>query len=101
MKWGPLGECRDCHGPVAWGRLPTGRAMPLHPGPLPGGNVAVMRDAADRLVARVLTSTGPPAQRYEQTTVHHAAVCPPRQAERAAAAAMHQLTLDDDQEPDR
>ena len=74
--------CRACSKPVVFatvgnkeGLLPS--SMPLNPDPDPDGNVAVYRDAAGRLVGRVVGKGGGHLG-YERLMMPHFATCDKR-----------------------
>ena len=77
-----LAVCRECGKPVVFARVsnkagkPPGR-MPLNPDPDPAGNVAVYRDVAGALVARVVGKGGP-CLGYERLMMPHFATCEKR-----------------------
>lgn len=79
-----LATCRECGRPIVFARVsnktgrPPGR-MPLNPDPDPDGNVAVYRDAAGALVARVVGKGGP-CLGYERLMMPHFATCEKRAA---------------------
>lgn len=66
-----MSACRTCHQRIVWARTAAGKAIPLDPDPVPGGNVV--------LVAGVATVLGPIAGAYSLDPPRHQshfATCP-------------------------
>jgi hypothetical protein len=72
-----LGECRECHEPIVFARLDTGKAIPLNPRPDPRGNVAC-RMQSKRLIGFVISRDRLPGPFDIWRMVPHHATCEER-----------------------
>ncbi|GAA2364819.1 hypothetical protein [Streptomyces carpaticus] len=70
--------CRSCAAPIIWAVTPRQQRMPLDALPDPSGNVAVHRDVAGRLRARVVSGERPTLEGSERLHMPHFASCPAR-----------------------
>lgn len=65
-------ECKECHDPIRFVKLDTGKALPVNPQPNPEGNVAAHL-AGGRLVGFVISRDHRPGPLDSfRFTVHHA-----------------------------
>lgn len=67
--------CRSCRAPIAWATTSNGKAMPVNVTTDPAGNVAVHRDQAGKIHARVLKA-GDEIAPWERRTTSHFSDCP-------------------------
>lgn len=68
----PLSECRDCHEPIRFVRLDTGKAMPVDPVPvLDRGNVCARR-LGNELNGYVVSKDHPADPLFLRFLPHHA-----------------------------
>jgi hypothetical protein len=65
-----MARCRSCDAPVVWKRTEAGKAMPIDPDPVPGGNVVLLDDD------RVHVLHADEAADDVPTYVSHFATCP-------------------------
>lgn len=72
-----LAECRDCHDPIRFVRLPTGRLMPVNPREHPEGNVAASI-TGNHLVGFVISKDHRPGPLTPYRFMPHAATCAER-----------------------
>ena len=70
-----MSTCRRCHAEIVWATTDTGRPMPLDPLPTTDGNLAVHRDLAGDLHARLLRTGQTPDPEEHRGTAHFA-TCP-------------------------
>ena len=73
--------CATCGAAIVWAVTAAQKRMPVDAEPHPGGNVAVWRDVAGRLRARVLSNERPTLEHSEVLHMTHWATCtnpPPR-----------------------
>jgi hypothetical protein len=47
-------HCRSCGAEIIWCRTPAGKAIPIDPGPVDGGNVTVSQDLFGGWIATVV-----------------------------------------------
>lgn len=76
----PLAECRECHDPIRFVALNTGKSVPVNPQPSDRGTVAARRVATTRgpaLHGRIIHADDPPTE-TEETYVVHFATCEER-----------------------
>jgi len=69
-----MSNCRRCGARIEWALTYQGKRMPVDATPRDDGNVAVHRDAAGVLHARVITGTAP-LNHGEKRAVAHFATC--------------------------
>ena len=69
-----LSECRECHDPIRFVALDTGKALPVNPLPDQGGNVAA-RLAGGRLHGFVISKTKQPGPGDDLRFRPHHATC--------------------------
>lgn len=63
--------CSSCHAPILWARTAMGRAIPIDPEPVAGGNLA-LRDGSPPLALYLTAGEPVPAKTYRT----HFASCP-------------------------
>lgn len=67
-----MSACRSCGATVLWTRTVAGKAMPLDPTPIDGGNVVLENGRA-----RVVSKANPAPDGAKRYVSHHA-TCPQR-----------------------
>lgn len=80
MNLPKLSECRSCHEPIRFVRMPSGRAMPVNPAPtnrVDMGNV-VARVVAGSLEGYVISLDRGPSPAYSLRFTPHYATCSER-----------------------
>lgn len=67
-------ECRDCHDPIRFVKLDSGKALPVNPAPNPAGNVAAHLFGS-RLIGFVISRDRRPGPGDTFRFTAHAATC--------------------------
>lgn len=65
-----MARCRSCDAPVVWKRTEAGKAMPIDPAPVAGGNVVLLDDDQVHVLHADESADG------VDTYVSHFATCP-------------------------
>lgn len=65
-----MSQCKSCGAPIQWVKTDRGKAMPLDPEPVPGGNVVVSKEPGEEPVAHVCEPN------EHSAYVSHFATCP-------------------------
>lgn len=73
-----LSECRDCHDPIRFVRMPSGKSMPVNPSPNPTSGTVAARLMGGVLVGFVITTDRRPGPLDSLRFVPHASTCEER-----------------------
>jgi hypothetical protein len=67
-----VSSCTSCHAEIIWGKLPSGKSLPLDPDPVETGNLAVRAPGAQVRYLKRSDVT----EADEWRAVSHFATCP-------------------------